>query len=195
MPKLWDESIEAHRAAVREATIAATATLVAQHGVSAVTMSQIASETGIGRATLYKYFPDVESILLAWHEQHVGEHVRQLGAARDAARGDALNRLRAVLTAYAHMSRPHDGSERVAMLHRGEHVSKAERDLTELVTELIGEAVAAGIVRKDVPPEELALYCLHAANAAPSLRSRAAVSRLLDVMIAGLTPEGRVSAL
>jgi AcrR family transcriptional regulator len=37
-------------------------------------MSQIAAETGIGRATLYKYFPDVEAILVAWHERQVAEH-------------------------------------------------------------------------------------------------------------------------
>lgn len=34
-----------------------------------MTMSRIAEEIGIGRATLYKYFPDVEAILLAWHER------------------------------------------------------------------------------------------------------------------------------
>jgi AcrR family transcriptional regulator len=46
-------------------------------------MSQIAAEaSGIGRATLYKYFPDVESILRAWHERQVGAHLHQLHAAR-----------------------------------------------------------------------------------------------------------------
>src|SRR4051812_5802487 len=65
MPKIWSQTIEAHRDAVREATINATAALVAEHGLTGVTMSQIAKDTGIGRATLYKYFPDVESILRA----------------------------------------------------------------------------------------------------------------------------------
>ncbi|MGI9077433.1 MAG: TetR/AcrR family transcriptional regulator, partial [Gemmatimonadaceae bacterium] len=55
MPKLWNETIEAHRRAVRDATLNATAALVAEHGLASVTMSQIARETGIGRATLYKY--------------------------------------------------------------------------------------------------------------------------------------------
>ena len=38
-------------------------------------MSQIAKDTGIGRATLYKYFPDVESILRAWHQRQIDEHL------------------------------------------------------------------------------------------------------------------------
>ena len=78
MPKLWNNTIEAHRRAVHEATLDTTAALVAEHGLASVTMSQIAKETGIGRATLYKYFPDVESILLGWHERQIASHLDQL---------------------------------------------------------------------------------------------------------------------
>ena len=80
MPRLWSQSVEAHRAAVRDATLDATAALVAEHGLPAVTMSRIATETGIGRATLYKYFPDVEAVLRAWHERHVARHLDHLAA-------------------------------------------------------------------------------------------------------------------
>lgn len=54
MPRIWSQPIDAHRDAVREATINAAAALVAKHGLTGVTMSQIAKDTGIGRATLYK---------------------------------------------------------------------------------------------------------------------------------------------
>ena len=54
MPKLWTETIDEHRRAVRDATLDATGALVAEHGLASVTMSRIAEETGIGRATLYK---------------------------------------------------------------------------------------------------------------------------------------------
>src|SRR5580765_2136053 len=75
MPKLWNETIESHRHDVREAILHATMALVAEHGPLSVTMSQIAEKTGIGRATLYKYFPDIDAILTAWHERHVAEHL------------------------------------------------------------------------------------------------------------------------
>src|SRR5262249_50381931 len=41
VPKLWNETIEEHRRAVRDATLDTTAALVAKHGLRAVTMSQI----------------------------------------------------------------------------------------------------------------------------------------------------------
>ena len=69
MPKLWSETIEAHRRDVRGAILDTTAELVAEHGLLSVTMSQNAEATGIGRATLYKYFSDVEAILVARHER------------------------------------------------------------------------------------------------------------------------------
>src|SRR5215472_19256541 len=96
VPKLWHETIDEHRRAVRDATLDTTAALVAERGLASVTMSQIAEQTGIGRATLYKYFPDVESILAAWHERHVAGHLDHLAQVRDKADG-AAERLLAVL--------------------------------------------------------------------------------------------------
>ena len=85
VPKLWTETIEEHRRAVHDATLDTTAALVAEHGLASVTMSRIAAEAGIGRATLYKYFPDVEAILAAWHARHVAQHLEHLAAVRDQA--------------------------------------------------------------------------------------------------------------
>ena len=89
VPRLWNDTIQAHRAAVNDAILDTTAALVAKHGLRSVTMSQIAEQTGIGRATLYKYFPDVEAILAAWHERQIAAHLQQLTELRDQA-GDAL---------------------------------------------------------------------------------------------------------
>jgi DNA-binding transcriptional regulator YbjK len=64
VPRLWNETIEAHRREVRDAILATTAALVDREGLRSVTMAQVAEKTGIGRATLYKYFPSVEAIPL-----------------------------------------------------------------------------------------------------------------------------------
>src|SRR5262245_37432700 len=83
VPKLWDMRIEAHRRAVRAAARDTAASRIDRHGLRGVTMSQIAEETGIGRATLYKYFPDVESILREWHARRIDDHLANLGRIRD----------------------------------------------------------------------------------------------------------------
>jgi AcrR family transcriptional regulator len=157
-----------------------------------VTMSQIAEQTGIGRATLYKYFPDVEAILFAWHERQITGHLQQLAQVRDQA-GDAGQRLNAVLEAWAliaHQSRGHHDSQLVAFLHRDEQVARAQQQLRHMIRDLLTEAAAAGDLRDDVAPDELASYCLHALTAASSLPSKAAVRRLVTVTLAGLHPTG-----
>ncbi|MGW2823020.1 TetR/AcrR family transcriptional regulator [Streptomyces sp. NPDC001443] len=197
MPKLWDETMDAHRRAVQDAVMETTVALVGEHGLASVTMSQIAKEAGIGRATLYKYFPDVQSILIAWHKRHVADHLGRLSEARDHA-GGPVARLEAVLRGYAHITymRRQEG-EVAAFVHRDQHVIEAQRQLHDLVREVIAGAGKAGAVRDDVSPGELADYCLHALSAAGGLSSEAAVHRLVDVTLSGLRSshgEGRTTS-
>ena len=188
MPRLWNETIEAHRRAVRDAILDAAAALVAEHGLLSVTMSRIAQETGIGRATLYKYFPDVEAILLAWHERQISGHLEHLKEVRDRA-GDAGGRLEAVLESYALIAREshgHHDAELAAFLHRDEQVARAWQQCRGMIRDLLAEGARSGEVRDDVAPDELAGYCLHALAAAGGLPSEAAVRRLVAVTVAGL---------
>ena len=190
MPKLWNETIESHRRDVRDAVLETTAALVGEHGLRSVTMTQIAEKTGIGRATLYRYFPDVEAILFAWHERQIAGHLDYLAEVRDRA-GDPGERLAAVLEAYAVIAHETHGRlnpEVAAFLHRGERVAKAEEQLRSMIRDLIAEGAESGELRDDVAAEELASYCLHALAAAGSLPSKAAVRRLVTVTLAGLRP-------
>jgi AcrR family transcriptional regulator len=192
VPKLWSKTIDAHRREVSDAILDTTAAVVAEHGLLAVTMSQIAEETGIGRATLYKYFPDVEAILLAWHERQISMHLEYLVQVRDQA-GDAGRRLKAVLDAYAlisHESHGHHDRELAGFLHRDEQVARAQQQLRGMIRDLVAEGAEAGKLRDDVSPDELASYCLHALTAASNLPSKAAVRRLVTVTLAGLRPSG-----
>ena len=188
MPKLWDETIEAHRSHVTTAILHTAAHLVGERGLRAVTMSEIAEQTGIGRATLYKYFSDVESILRAWHERQITEHLEQLAEIRNGD-GGPFERLAAVLEAYAlisHETRGHHDSELGAALHRHDHVPRAEERLRKMIRDVIKEAVAAGEVRTDVAADELAGYCLNALNGTGRLTSKAAVYRIVGVTLDGL---------
>jgi AcrR family transcriptional regulator len=197
MPKLWSETIESHRLQVRDAILETAASLVTQKGMLSVTMSQIAEQTGIGRATLYKYFPDVEKILLAWHERGIRGHLEYLAEVRSKAVG-AQAQLEAVLEAYALIDHEHHGSEQhgghlrdpglSALLHRGGHVARAQHELQAMIQDLVAEVAQTGEIRDDVSHAELATFCLHALSAASALPSKAAVRRLVQVTLAGLRP-------
>jgi AcrR family transcriptional regulator len=192
VPRLWNDTIEEHRQAVREATLDAAAALVAERGLAAVTMTQIAERTGIGRATLYKYFPDVESILRAWHERQIAAHFEQLAHVRDRV-ADPAERLGAVLEAFAliaHQVQGHHDGELAALLHGDVRLAGAQHQLRALVTELVQDAASAGAVRDDISADELAGYCVHALTAARNLGSKAAVKRLVSVTLDALRPVG-----
>jgi AcrR family transcriptional regulator len=188
VPRLWADTIEAHRQEVRDAVLDATAERVAERGVRSVTMTEIAEATGIGRATLYKYFADVESILLAWHERQIAGHLAQLASIRDES-DDPGERLECVARRYAHIvhaTRQHHGSELGAFLHRDTQIARAEDQLLGMISELIAAAADAGDVRRDVQPNELAAFCVHALGAAGSCSSKKGVDRLVDVVLRGV---------
>lgn len=196
MPKLWSDTIEAHRRGVHEAILDTAWALVNERGPTSVTMSEIAERTGIGRATLYKYFSDVEMILAAWHHRQITRHIHDLVQIRDRT-DDPMDRLRAAFGIYcrhqrqrAHHqhSQPH-GSELAIMLHRGDgQVEAARQQLHAIVRDMLADAAEAGKIRTDVSPSELSIYCMHALTAADALTEDHAVERLVDVTLDGLRP-------
>lgn len=188
MPKLWNETIDTHRRAVREAILDTAGAMAAGQGLSSVTMSEIALGAGIGRATLYKYFPDVNAILVAWHERQITTHLKYLAEIR-AQDGYSNERLKAVLEAYALIAHQHNGNELAALLHQGQHVVRAKEQLSNFITDMLTQGAEASDIRNDIAPAELASYCLHALTAASSLPSKAAVLRLVKVTLAGLRAE------
>lgn len=66
------------------------------------------------------------------------------------------------------------------------HVAEAQHQLRDMIRELLTDAASTGALRNDVAPDELATYCLHALTAATDLRSKAAVRRLVKVILDGL---------
>lgn len=189
MPKLWTDTIEAHKKSVRDAALDATASLVLRRGLTAVTMSEIAQETGIGRATLYKYFPDVQTLVHAWHERQIARHLTVLAGIAHGG-GLPLERLEAVLRAYAGMAHSHEDGHLANLLHKGGHAVHALDHLSALVAAIIAEGAEAGDLRKDMPPDELATFCLAAMAGARNLGSDAAIDRLVALTLDGLGARG-----
>ena len=144
-------------------------------------MSRIAEETGIGRATLYKYFADIDEILLAWHERQVAAHLGLLEEIRDTT-APAMQ-IEAVLTTYADIRYAHHGTELAADLHRGAHVVRARHELLGFLEALIADTAAIAGIRTDVSPKELANFCVLALDGAAEVRSRRAADRLVGLVL------------
>jgi AcrR family transcriptional regulator len=170
----------------RDVVLDAAAEVVSERGLAGVTMSEIAERAGIGRATLYRYFPAVDALLLAWHERQIQVHLTQL--AEIGERTTQGNRLEAVLREYALMAYRHENTELASSLHRSDHAIDAHQHLHEFVSRLISDGARNGSIRSDVAPKELAGYCLHALSAASTLPSKAAVMRLVTITLDGLRP-------
>lgn len=98
-----------------------------------------------------------------------------------------------MLEAYALLSRHSRGHQDAGfaeLLHRDERIGRAQRQVHEMIRDLVAAAAKAGDVREDVPPDELATYCVHALAGAGTLRSKPSVRRLVSVTLAGLRPPG-----
>lgn len=189
VPRLWTDTVESHRQEVREAILGAAGELVASKGLLAVSMSQLAEAAGIGRATLYKYFADVEEVFAAWHARQIAEHLAELTALAEGS-GEPAIRLRSALEAYGRICQQrasHGGDAMSAALHHAREVQQPEQQLRDLLARLVAEASAAAEVRADVSAPELASFCVHALTAAADIQSAPAVETLIDLVWAGLT--------
>lgn len=195
MPKLWNQTIEAHRQAVRDAILQTTWKLVNERGPLSVTMTEVAEGVGIGRATLYKYFPDVESILRAHHQRHVDQHLAELTELA-CGPGTADERLHALLSHYAricHYRAQHGSADLSALLHQVPDVIDAEVRIHELFTMMLDETAAGGGARTDIAASELADYCLHALSAAAKAPDESATTRMVELTMRALRADTAAS--
>jgi AcrR family transcriptional regulator len=188
VPKVWADTIEQHKVAVRDAVIEAAEGLIEDGGVAGLTMSHLAEAAGIGRATLYKYFSSIEEVLAAWHQDQVDRHVKQLRDLVAATPPEHL--LGSLLRTYARLTTGRSRGSVGMWLHESAYVGHAERVLEVMLADVIAAAAARGDVRSDVAPLELARFCLHALGATHGTSSQASADRLVRVVEDGLRGSG-----
>jgi AcrR family transcriptional regulator len=192
MPRIWADTIDAHRQQVHDAVLDAAAALIAERGPLSVAMSGIAARAGIGRATLYKYFPDIESILVAWHAREFSHHLQRLRAIGDDPTV-TLRALAPLIVAFReHSKRAHADIGALAQTVAGTQRLLGDAawvELVAVVTRLLAGLAARHEVRGDYDPETLALWLLHGVHA-PDLDDHA-VARLVADSLAPPSPGRR----
>lgn len=71
MPRISAGSVAEHVAQQEQAVFDAAIRLFTERGYPAVTLADIASEVGLARNSLYRYFPDKASILMRWYRSEM----------------------------------------------------------------------------------------------------------------------------
>jgi len=83
--RAWSEAIALHRRSQRAQILAAFAELMAEEGLAGLSMSRLASRSGVSRATLYRYFSSVGEVANAWIGEEVDRFTRTLEEIADEA--------------------------------------------------------------------------------------------------------------
>ncbi|MEV0233719.1 TetR/AcrR family transcriptional regulator [Nonomuraea sp. NPDC050786] len=155
----WDDALDEHRSRYRERIIDAAIDLVAEQGAVKSSMSALAQRAGVGRATVYKYFPSIEHALLAHVEREVKECSRRLEAICEQT-GDPLQRLRGYVDTQLDLfaGQRHRLSwstidqadlSAAALSSFREHVERLQAPLVEILR----GGVTHGAFRPDIDPE------------------------------------------
>ncbi len=84
MPKISGENIAEHVAAQGQAVFDTAIRLFGERGVANVTTGDIASEVGLARTSIYRYFPTKASIVHRWFEEAMPPLVAAATAIADA---------------------------------------------------------------------------------------------------------------
>lgn len=148
----------------RDTIISTALELFSKQGIESTSMEQIAEESDIAKATLYKYFPNKEAIATA----HVQEVVQDKKLAIDrliAENTDTRSRLLALL---AIISEWNEENRDILKLHASArfqdlllgHIDNNENSsgFEHVLTRIIKVGQDTGELRQDLPAKKLAIY-------------------------------------
>lgn len=148
--------------------------LIAEHGLGGTTMSRLAKAAGVSRATLYKYFPDVEAAVVAYVAAEIERYQAELRAALSQV-DDPCLRMDMYIdhqVDYLHGEEHRAGAGQLeaASLSPGAQAGLEAHlvSLRAIVAEILSAGVAAGVFRADLDVDVQTTLLLHLMNGAHS---------------------------
>jgi AcrR family transcriptional regulator len=163
----WEKSLDDHRSRQEERIMHAAGGLLSDGGLSALNMRSLADSAGVSRPTLYKYFPDIDSVLVALADSFARHSEAEL-AAQLAQIDGADAKLRALVSGALHTE---DDAHDTAALHwvltavsRGVLEAHADR-MTGMIAEILLDGVHSGVFREDLEIELDARFVRGSINA------------------------------
>jgi AcrR family transcriptional regulator len=174
----------------RQRILLAAAEVLAERGLDA-TLDDVARQAGVGVGTVYRRFPGKEALIAALFEEQLTALVTM--GERALAEPDPWAGLVGYLTGAAEHLTADRGLRQVLMFSAsgGEHARRARARLEPIVTELIGRAQRAGVVRADLRPTDIPFTVLMLAAAADYARPArpATWRRYLALLLDSLPPQ------
>ena len=171
------------------AQLLAVATRVIAAADGTPSMRAIASEAGVGIATLYRHFPTRESLVEAVYQDQVTRLVT--GARELLAQLPAAEALRQWMDLFGDWIATKNGmlDTLLGLIKSGE-ISHAQTrtELLAAITELLNAGHAAGDLRADVTAEDIAANLIGIFSVAPPRQHQDRASRLLNILMDGLRP-------
>ncbi|HEU4946588.1 MAG TPA: helix-turn-helix domain-containing protein [Kribbella sp.] len=175
----------------RDQLVAAALKLFLDEGID-VPLEEVARVAGVGIGTLYRRFPDRDALIRAT----AYEALRQLAELAEAAwreEPDAWHALARFLRSCAELRL---GALQAAVeprLHAAIRTAPELRDVRQVVVDLVAKMTMAaqeeGALRRDVGPADVGLLMSLQVYAPPDLPRDQAMSRVVDIMLAGLRAE------
>ncbi len=203
MPRIAAGSIAEHVAAQEAAVLGAAVRLFSEHGYENVTIADIASEVGLARNSLYRYFPGKAQILVAWTARELPRHIAE---SRALLEGPGSPRERVAAWVHHELDAAADSTHvllREAMERTDDLDADARAAITAshraLVEPLAATLEESGLTRAEVAATSELIAGLVAAAArlearSPRLRARERagvrerVERAVDALVSPVSP-------
>lgn len=149
-----DRPLRRDAALNREKILRAAREVFGQHGLG-VTLDDVARHAGVGVGTVYRRFPDKETLVRALFEQDLG--IRQASAERALAHPDAWEGFVDFLMEMSADLAENRGLQEVIMLgsHSSEPIETVRGGMLPFLEALISRAQESGDLRAEITPSDV----------------------------------------
>lgn len=150
---------------VPEAILDATGTLLERYGYKKMTVDDIAQEAGIGKGTIYSYFPSKQEVALSWIGRQNGRLFDELSAIADGvdSQEDKLRKIlkRRIMFRFDNAQHFLQSFDDIMAPVRSQLIQRREKNTREevrILTGVIEAGCSEGIFNCDDP--QMAGYCM-----------------------------------
>ncbi|MGA6223137.1 TetR/AcrR family transcriptional regulator [Streptomyces umbrinus] len=149
-----------------------------------VSLKQIARDTGVGIATLYRHFPTREALVEAIYQQELAQLCADAGALLDAK--DPAHALRSWMDRFAdYTSTKRETADALRAVLASDIVtaSPAREQLCAAVQVILDAGIAAGTLRNDVHAEDIIVTLVGMFTTTSLTGGRDQLGRMLDLLM------------